>query len=341
MKKVIFLAPISSNAGGIAVWLKNVISFCNMNCIAYDVIDTFREQKQTLVNRFIKPFLKLHSQKAKLIKEYKKNKNIILHVASSGSFGLFRDLSLIKKAQRLSIPVIFHIHFGRVPQVFDKKNWEYLLLKKCFALSSKIVAIDPYTFSVIKENDKARFIVNPVITKKYSYNSKSKKYIFVGHVRKEKGIYELLDCFKNISDSRDIDLNIVGKSFIKNFQTLIATENRVHYFGELEHEQVFEMIAQSRCLILPSYSEGMPNVILEAMSLGIPCIATDVGANKFLIDKCGYLIKSRDIYELEEAVIKSLNNQNDEFSKISFKRINANFSLDVVGQSYLNLWREL
>jgi glycosyltransferase involved in cell wall biosynthesis len=97
--------------------------------------------------------------------------------------------------------------------------------------------------------------------------------------------------------------------------------------------------------ILSSHYEGMPYALLEAMSMGIPAVGTDVTGIKDLINhgETGYLVPEGDYLKLAEAVINLIENPDklSKFSKNSSIQTKLNYNLDNGIQSYENFYSRL
>jgi glycosyltransferase involved in cell wall biosynthesis len=93
-----------------------------------------------------------------------------------------------------------------------------------------------------------------------------------------------------------------------------------------------------------SFGEGFPNVIGEAMSCGVPCVATDVGDSKMIIGGTGIVVPARDPNELANAWNQLLNTAEDEKMQIGIaarQRILDEFRLEMVQEQYLSLYKSL
>ena len=104
-----------------------------------------------------------------------------------------------------------------------------------------------------------------------------------------------------------------------------------------------ERMAACDLLVLPSYTEGFPNVVLEAMALGKAIVATDVGAIPEMLEaKCGLLVKPKDVQGLTTVLRSLLNDGNlrTELGNRARERALANYSIDVVFPRYMSLWRQ-
>jgi teichuronic acid biosynthesis glycosyltransferase TuaC len=124
--------------------------------------------------------------------------------------------------------------------------------------------------------------------------------LFVGAITKTKGISELLAAAKKEADTTQFVL--VGRR-IKIAEQINITEDVIH-LGELRHSDVMDLMRSVDVLVLPSYMEGMPNVLVEAASIGLPIIATNVGGIPELINHdSGILINPGSSEELIDAIM--------------------------------------
>ncbi|MFO8108956.1 MAG: glycosyltransferase [Thermoplasmata archaeon] len=114
------------------------------------------------------------------------------------------------------------------------------------------------------------------------------KILYVGRLHKIKGLTYLIDAFlklnKNYPTTR---LTIVGEGELKRdmidkIKNATSSEH-VQFVGEVDHERLPQYYRNSHIFVLPSLSEGLSNVIMEAMACGLPVIATDVGGNGELV----------------------------------------------------------
>ena len=136
--------------------------------------------------------------------------------------------------------------------------------------------------------------------------------VYVGRLVESKGLVELVDAFRRLArrDPR-YRLAIVGQGPMKEQLVALAAEDglagRIALPGGLPHEAVAEWISASDLLVLPSWSEGYPNVLVEAHACGRPVVATDVGGTREIVDASnGILIPPRDHEVLERALDAAL-----------------------------------
>ena len=136
--------------------------------------------------------------------------------------------------------------------------------------------------------------------------------LFVGALRKIKGVDYLIEAAKYFVDA-NTDLFMVGrddglrKSLEKRAQELEISDY-IKFTGPVNHEDIPLWISASDILVLPSLSEGRPNVVLEALSCEVPVVATDVGGiPELMVDgETGYLVPAKNPAELSEKINKLL-----------------------------------
>lgn len=134
-------------------------------------------------------------------------------------------------------------------------------------------------------------------------------FIFIGRLVRDKGINELIGAFHKLSsEDPSIRLLLVG-SFEDNLdpilpetKQLIETSKNIAFVGY--QNDVRPYLAASDVLILPSYREGFPNVVLQAGAMGLPCIVTDIsGSNEIIIpNKNGIIIPKQNTEALYQAM---------------------------------------
>ena len=129
-----------------------------------------------------------------------------------------------------------------------------------------------------------------------------KKFVFISAVRHEKGIDEILEASKQFDSSYIID--IYGPIMEVKYTKEYFENFNVSYKGALEANAVLQKLNEYDVLLLPSYKEGYPGIIIEAYSLGIPVVTTSLQGIKEIVEnhKTGVLVESKNIEELISAM---------------------------------------
>lgn len=150
---------------------------------------------------------------------------------------------------------------------------------------------------------------------KYPFNCKrDNRIVTVGRLHPQKNPWLLLDAFALIADKHpEIILEFYGDGALKNEMQVKINElglaNRIHINSS--RKDIFDCIYHAKLFVLTSDYEGMPNALMEAMSLGLPCISTDChpgGARTLIEDGVnGYIVPLRNTQALAEKIEFVLN----------------------------------
>lgn len=168
-------------------------------------------------------------------------------------------------------------------------------------------------------------------------------FCFVGRIVKDKGVNELVEAFDKLSKEYDnIHLMLIGpeegESDPINDVTKELLESHCRIYSLGRKNDVRPYIAASNALVLPSYREGLGQVILEANALGVPCIATDIIGPKDVIEPLvnGELVKARDVDSLYQKMKEWVNSPSfvKDMGKTSRALVESRFAQDVVQNKY-------
>jgi len=125
------------------------------------------------------------------------------------------------------------------------------------------------------------------------------RFIYIGQIRRSKGIDELLATSEKLSSNYHIDL--YGTLFDTKYnETYLEKFQNVTYKGRVHHKKIYETLAQYDVLVLPSYMEGYPGVLIEAYAVGLPVIVSDLPSTREIVDheKTGLLIEVKNVDSL-------------------------------------------
>ena len=139
--------------------------------------------------------------------------------------------------------------------------------------------------------------------------------LYVGRLVAEKGLRELLEAMHLLAAQRPhLQLVMIGGGPMQDeLRTLTAGNDGVRLMGALPPEAVAQWMVAADLITLPSYSEGHPNVLVEALACGRPVVATAVGGIPEVVDAaCGVLIPSRDAAALAAGLTQVLEHTWDE-----------------------------
>jgi glycosyltransferase involved in cell wall biosynthesis len=172
--------------------------------------------------------------------------------------------------------------------------------------------------------------------------------LFTGRLIEAKGLLELVDAWPLLlREVPDAHLVLVGSGplevELRQRAVLPPLAGRVHLTGEVPDVRPYLLAATA--FVFPSWAEGLPNALLEAMAIGLPCVATDIGpiADAAINGEEALLVPVRSPQELAVALAKILTQPAlaVRLGRAARKRVEAEFSLEHEVDALEALYREL
>jgi glycosyltransferase involved in cell wall biosynthesis len=336
MSKLLVIGPLTnkknpSKTGGAVVLFENLIERLNESKIDYTLIDTNKENYkntyiayiavifQLIYKQFGKTHISLHSSRDYLIFA-----PIVIFVSkvfnkkcSLRKFGgeAFEHYSQAKGTKKKILNFIF-------------KNIDYLFLEMKYLVENfKPINQNTFWFPNVRNN-------NDLEIKQNTY---SKKFIFISQVKYEKGIDEIINAFKLLDNTFNIDIYgpIVDKKYSED---TFKKFGNINYKGALNSNEVLKTLNNNDILVLPTFyeGEGYPGIIIESYSVSKPVISTKWKGIVEIVDKkTGILIEPKNTNELVNA-IKYFNEDNYlEFSKNAKEKFKE-FNSEIQTKKFLN-----
>lgn len=282
-----------------------------------DIFDYQNERIGRIKNSKVQNILYAYFQRKDLAKLLGRNFDGIIHIHSSRGWLLLKDLLLCKYVKsKTKAKIIVTIHFADADNIFYKnkfiRNLEINLVNqfvdKVVLLSRK--TMDEFVnlgidFNKLTVSYTFHNFENPQMTD----TSLPISLLFVGSIDKRKGILDLLKVLVELQSSFSFILNICGKITENDIENdykelILKLGDRVierGYVTGIEKQRIFE---DADILVLPSYGEGMPIVIMEGIATGTAIISTKVGAiPEIVTEKNGILHTPGDAEALKSALI--------------------------------------
>lgn len=254
----------------------------------------------------------------------------------TGHYFINRKLSGFHK-----IPVIVNLHGFEMFQFAPnfKTRLAYLLLKKeakynlinadfIYSFGGKLDKIlDCLGVSKGKILQHSNGIEDSWIKEQVS-SQPVRTFLFIGRNERRKGVNELNAAINVISENENVKF---GFHFVGHMDKKDQLNNEfLFYHGELrDTKKLITIIDQCDCLVIPSYAEGMPTVVLEAMARGLTIMGTDVGAVGRMIDGNGILLEKPDSKKIAEAMHQILSMSDERLNVMKRK------SLQIVKEIFL------
>lgn len=367
--KLLLISPLPPPAGGIRTVSESLVHFIrnSENGIEVAVCNTnHRFRPETSESKAVRIFSGIQNALEtlyKLEKAIRREKPDVIHLASSSSLALIKDFLILKRSRMAKIPVVMHWHFGRIPELKTQQNREWKFLQKMIKASDWSVVIDENSFQTLEREGFKNIacIPNPlgsdVIQKarEIQVNGHVKlqdRVIYVGHIIKSKGVFELVKACSELETVKElICIGKVENQVKKELEKIARIRENgkwLHFTGELKKNEVLEFMAQSEVLALPSYTEGFPMVVLEAMAMGCAVVATDVGAIPQMMaaqseKPCGICVPPGNTEKLREAIGELVKNPSlcEIYGQRGRKRVLENYTIEKLFNQYKTIWEKV
>ena len=354
--KICFVAPLPPPYGGIANWTRLFTEYLVKNNLAdISLVNTAPKGRVTegrgILKRVFVSGFAMFGIVSEIRDKIRTDKMDCVHIATSGSLAAIRDLMVANLLRKKNVPFIYHIHFGRIPEIIRENTVEWKLIKKVISLSARTIAIDKSTKDDLSDffGAKIDYIPNPIDLKSLPVPSESteKTVMYLGWVIKQKGMEELVASWESIqSVAKDWKLQIVGpykKEYVDELRKKHSFEN-VEIIGEKSHKEAMELLNRASVFVLPSYTEGCPYVIMEAMALKKIIIGTRVGnIPEMLGDNCGILIDVGSAEELKKH-LKEIITQADRYDNLreaAYEKAKSEYDISRISTKFLNIVKEI
>lgn len=257
-----------------------------------------------------------------LFGEVKKQDAKGVYYNSSRGYPLLKDLLILKWIKKKTgIKTIVHIHFADYDKIFVSNKMANRLIMSLLKQMDGVVFLSKKTEREFEEKglDKTK---TTTIYNFHSYNiteeeinNKIKRYhdsneinlIFLGSISKRKGILDLLDVLNKVESNYVLHICgiVTEKSIEQEYSEKIGKlkQGRIIEHGYVSGDEKKQLLLESDILVLPSYSEGFPLVLLEAAALGCAIITTKVGAvTEVFSDDNGRIVDAGDTRALLEEI---------------------------------------
>ncbi len=169
---------------------------------------------------------------------------------------------------------------------------------------------------------------------------------YLGRFSEEKGVLNLIQAAKIISQDRnDIQFVLTGDGPLKERMQQYIDENNLNSIVILKewinHEDISLFLKSIKLLLIPSFTEGLPNVLLESMAAGVPVLATPVGAiPDIIIDEYnGFIMENNNPPCISKNIRRAIEfKQLNDIAKNGYELIEKKFTFTIVSTNYRSIF---
>lgn len=194
-------------------------------------------------------------------------------------------------------------------------------------------------------------IPNPVKANDFAFSARTpaagnRTLLYLGWIVAEKGVYDIVEAIpKVLAKYADVRFLFAGNKEVDLLRKRISVaglDASAKVLGWVEGQKKQDLMINSRLLLLPTYTEGVPNVLLEAMAAGLPAITCPVGGvpSVFTEEVNGRFVMPGDVDGLAATIIELLDDDAlcDRMSAATREVAVAKYDIDIVGRQLASLY---
>lgn len=214
-----------------------------------------------------------------------------VHVNMAERLSLWRKSAVVVTCRALGVPVVLHLHAAQLHHFYRALPSPLQAITRwVFSLPSSVVVLGGAARRFVTEElhvpaGRVDIVINgvpePVHQRPARKPGAAQRVLFLGNLSERKGVSDLLHALALPGfDPKSLQVTLAGGGDVAAYQAKarsLGVEKLVDFAGWCDQQKVATLMAQSDVLILPSYDEGLPLVILEALAHGVAVICTPVG----------------------------------------------------------------
>lgn len=214
-----------------------------------------------------------------------------VHVNMAERLDFVRESIVLAACKALGIPTVLHLHAAQLHHSYQRfpapvkalVRWVFSLPQSCVVLGQ--VSAQFVTRELRVPADKVEIVINgvpePTVPRRPFTLHDVPRVLFVGNLSERKGVSDLLQALaqKALADV-PLKLTLAGGGDIAGYAAKaerLGVSNKVHFHGWAGQDELARLLAEADVLVLPSYDEGLPLAILEALAHGVAVVCTPVG----------------------------------------------------------------
>ncbi|MFC1620950.1 glycosyltransferase [Candidatus Omnitrophota bacterium] len=276
----------------------------------------------------------------------------IIHICSASRGSFYRKAIILILSKLFKKATVFHIHGGGF-HLFHNRGTALrrFFVRKILAVTDSIIVLSEscrLDIEGITENRNIKVIPNPIDTSDFvsirgSRDHSNLNVFTAGRLYWLKGTYDILDIIPRVlKEVPGVKFCFAGDGDVEKVRQIVrdkGIEKNVFLPGWLDKDGLVKRLQDSSIFLLPSYTEGLPVAMLEAMASGLPVVSTRVGGIPELVEDGvnGFLVEPGEKQKLGDKIIELLKDADlrDKMSKNNTDKIDSLFRLDrIVGKFY-------
>lgn len=250
----------------------------------------------------------------------------LVHIHSSFGPSFYRKLPFIYMASWANIPIINHIHGADFSVFYEQASEKKKqLIKSTYEKCSKLIALSDEWKERLRRivpEEKIVIIENYSVLHKDALAERENRetnntVLFLGEIGHRKGCYDIPEVVARVKEKiPNVKFILAGagspedEQAIKQLVMEKDIQENVEFPGWVRGEEKDKLLREADIFFLPSYNEGMPMSILDAMGYGLPIVSTNVGGIPKIVvsNRNGYVYQPADCERMADALYETLSN---------------------------------
>jgi glycosyltransferase involved in cell wall biosynthesis len=291
---------------------------------------------------------------------YSYSKNVYL-IMKNKSFDVVysQGLSVWYRASEFSHKLIVNPHGLEPFQAMGRRDKAIavpfrFLFRRIFRKARFVISLGGKLTTILQHNtapEKVVVIPNAVnlpAVREIKMPHEPMRMLFVARFASNKGVHVLMEAIQKLNKKgfkKKLQFNLAGKGPLYESYLQRYLISNVKFLGFVPDEELPQIYKHNDAFVFPTLFEGMPTVVLEAMSYGMPVVVTDVGATAQLVDeKNGFLIERDNVDALVHAIEQLLQMTPEQFSRLSvasYEKVNQGYTWKHVAEEHKILFHRI
>jgi glycosyltransferase involved in cell wall biosynthesis len=282
----------------------------------------------------------------------------LVHIQMAAHGSCWRKSAFLLLAQLFSVPTLLHLHGSEFRDFYEQcGRLRRRFIRYVLERASTVIVLSARWHAYVATTAPAARVVTIhsfVNLKRLSEAERvavprsSNTILFIGLIGHRKGICDLVralpEVIKAVPDARLVAAGTGEIDAVRRCARESGVDDRVLLPGWVSGFDKLRLLEEAAVYVLPSYNEGVPLSILEAMTVGLPVIATPVGGIPDVLrdGEDGYLVPPGSVSELSRRIIELLNDRElrERMGESARRRLHSTFSADIAVPALMALYQQ-
>ncbi len=283
----------------------------------------------------------------------------LLHVHLSSHTSFYRKAALVSMARRMGVPVLLHLNASDLEEFVASSRVHAAAVRRVFDRAAAIAVVSQSWARVVAKltsNPRIGVVPNPVAVDRFAPAAGNDRpppatptVLFLGRIGERKGTDDLLDAAARVAiDHPRVRFVLAGDGELDGARQRarrLGIEALISLPGWVRGEAKLELLRRADVYALPTFREGLPVALLEAMAAGLPVVSTPVAGIPDAVEDGvnGFLVPPGDVAALADAIATLLGDQGQRqaMGARNRERARERFDVSVVAAQLEAIYRSL